>query len=82
MTDKEIKLLNEIEQQAMKYIERSGVVPHQITISDTEWKTYKNILSQGERAFINYNGLKWQLNVQCCSKTISAIDYSPAELSL
>jgi hypothetical protein len=73
MNDKEIKLLRQIEKEALNHLDKEGFVPYQITVSDKQWKVYKDILKQGRRATVNFNGIKWQINVQCCSKTVITV---------
>jgi len=74
MTEKETKLLNDIQKSGLDHIKLKGYIPYQITISDKQWKVYKNILKQGYRATVNFNGIKWQLNVQCCESTITLME--------
>lgn len=74
MTNEEIKLLNAIQKTGLDHIKKEGFIPYQITISDKQWKMYKSILKQGHRATVNFNGIKWQLNVQCCESTITLME--------
>lgn len=74
MNDNEIKLLRQIENEATEHLEKKGFIPYQITISDRQWKLYKSILKQGRRATVNFNGVKWQINVQCCTTVITVYE--------
>ena len=76
MNEKEIKVLRTIEEEAMRITKKNGYVPYQITISDRQYQIYKKIMRQGKRATIMFQGVKWSLNVQCCSIIIASLDQS------
>jgi len=72
MNEKEERLIKSIEKEAQEFLNKHKFVPYEITVSKREYKIFKNALKQGKRPRINYNGIKWVVNVQCC-ETISPI---------
>lgn len=80
MNEQELKLLKSIENEAKSYIAKHGYVPYQITISDHEYKIYKKIIRQGKRASVQFQGVKWSLNIQCCSVIVTSLDQLRGEV--
>lgn len=76
MNESEMKLLKSIEKEAMSFIEKCGYVPYQITLSDHEFKLYKQILKKGQRAYVYFNGIRWTINVQCCTTILPQLSES------
>ena len=76
MENEEERLLKEIELEALKYIDRYNCVPNQITISDRQFMIYKKLIKQGKRATVNFNGIKWQINIQCCTTVLPPLSES------
>ena len=74
MNDQEVKLLKSIQRDAEIFIAKHGYVPYQLTVSDHEYEIYKGIVKQGKRASINFAGVLWQINIQCCKVVLAALD--------